>query len=279
MPYLKPIGVEIRTTPMDDPAPASASAAALHSLRRSLPHRLKAGGIHLSLSAVIFGAALYLILVQWYPGFHFLADGGWQGVRIMAAVDLVLGPALTFIIFNPFKARRLIVFDLTCIGLVQLGALIWGFYAVHGQRPVSINFHDGLFYSMPARSLRAQGAAPEVLARLSGRRPALVYVTPPADAAERRRVGEQAAAGRMAYEDSFFFRAFEPHWPDVQRAAAREPPMQDPSFARDLPGFLSRHGGRASDYRFFRYQGGYGSCVLALNAAGAVVDALGCETA
>ena len=276
MPYLKPIRVEVRTALMDDPAPSTTPAVVLHSLRRSLPHRLKAGGIHLSLSAVIFGVALYLILVQWYPGFHFAADGGWQGVRIMAAVDLVLGPALTFIIFNPFKARRLIVFDLACIGLVQLGALIWGFYAVHGQRPVSINFHDGLFYSMPARSLRAEGAAPEVLARLSDRRPALVYVASPADAAEWQRVRERVAAGQMAHEDSYFFRAFAQHWPDVQRSAA--PPTRDPSFSRDLPGFLARHGGQASDYRFFRYQGGYGSCVLALNAAGAVVDALGCET-
>lgn len=247
------------------------------ALRRSLPQRLKASGIHLSLSALIFAVALYLIVVHWYPGFHFAADGGWQGVRIMVAVDLVLGPALTFIIFNPFKARRLIVFDLTCIGLAQLGALAWGFYAVHGQRPVSINFYDGLFYSMPARSLRAAQAEPELLARLSDRRPALVYVAQPADAGERQHFAERAAAGRfMAHEDPFFFRAFDPHWPEVQQFARL--PTNDAAAARDLPGFLAKQGGQASDYRFFRYQGGYGSCIVALSAAGEVVDALGCET-
>lgn len=248
------------------------------TMRQQLLARLRAAGIHLGLSAVVFAATLYLIVVHWYPGFHFRVDGGWQGVRIMAGVDLVLGPLLTLIIFNPLKARRLIVFDLTCIGLAQLAALIWGFCAVLGQRPVSLNFHEGVFYSLPERSLRTQPDAAAALPPRSAGRPGLVYVAPPTDEAGRRRANARDDRRFMAHEDAFFFRPFAPQWDAVRRRALDSTEVRDAAFARGLPAFLERHGGAAADYRFFRYQAGYGSCFLALTAAGEPVDALGCVT-
>jgi hypothetical protein len=234
--------------------------------RQSLPRRARAAGIHLAISTVIFGVTLYLILVHWYPGFHFRVDGGWQGVRIMAAVDLVLGPLLTLVVFNPFKARRLIAFDLTCIGLSQLAALVWGFAAIHGQRPVSFNYYDGILYSMPARSLRPQPEAAARLRELSEREPPLVYLGSQRPRSERK---------VMAYEDAAMFEAFAPHWPEIQEHAVTR--FQDPQLVSELPGFLARHGGAAGDYRFFRYQGGYGSCFFAFTAAGEPVEAIACE--
>src|SRR5688572_13319035 len=143
--------------PLPSPAePAPPPVSRLAALRRSLPVRFKAAGIHLGLSAIIFAVALYLILVEWYPGFHFGVDGGWRGVKIMAGVDLVLGPALTLIIFNPLKARKLIVFDLACIGLTQLAALVWGFYAIHSQRPVVVSFYEGVFISATEEPLKIE---------------------------------------------------------------------------------------------------------------------------
>lgn len=258
------------------PEPAVAPAGAL---RQSMPARLKAAGIRLGLSAVILGVALYLILVRWYPGFHFGVDGGWQGLRLLVAVDLVLGPMLTLVVFNPFKARRLIAFDLACIGLLQAAALGWGFVAVHGQRPVSLNFHEGIFYSLPARSLRGQ---PDVLAALEGAPGhglALIYVAPPAGETELRRAARREDLGLMAHEDAAFFRPLAPHWDELQAAALDVTRSGDTALARELAAFIARHGGRAEDYRFFRYQAGYGSCMLAFTARGERVDALGCERA
>ena len=101
---------------------------------RLLRSKLHASGIHLGLSLVIFFVLLYLIVFHWFPPPYFSIDGGWQGVRIVAAVDLVLGPALTFIIFNPNKRLRLIVFDLGVIFIFQVLALIYGVqttYSLH----------------------------------------------------------------------------------------------------------------------------------------------------
>jgi hypothetical protein len=254
---------------MDSPAVAA-------TVWQRVRPRVRAAGIHMSLSLVVFAVALYLILVRWYPGFHFRVDGGWQGVRIMAAVDLVLGPMLTLIIFNPLKARRLIVFDLSCIAVVQIASLAWGFYAIHGQQPVSINYYAGVFYSMPMRSQRAEPTAAAALQQIADRPRPLVYVAGPADQAEGARVAERTERKLLRHEDPFFFRAFGPHWAKVQEAAADPARVRDPQFVHDLPQFLARRGGQASDYRFFPYQGGYGSCFLALTPAGEPVDVLGC---
>lgn len=254
----------------------AASDGFFGALKRSLPLRLRAAAIHFSLSVIVFAVALYLILVEWYPSFHFRVDGGWQGVRIMAAVDLVLGPALTLIIFNPFKARRLIVFDLSCIAAVQVAALIWGFYAIEGQRPVALNYYDGAFYSMPARSVRAD---PQIAAYLENQPPqrlAMIYVAMPANADEFKRAAVRAERKQLAHEDPEAFRPLASEWEAIQARAIDPAHARDDLFKRDLPDFLARHGGQAGDYRFFRYQGGYGNCVLALSAAAAPLDAIGC---
>jgi hypothetical protein len=248
--------------------------------RQTLRYRLRAAGIHFSLSLIVFAVALYLILVHWYPGFHFTVDGGWQGVRIMAAVDLVLGPLLTLIVFNPFKARRLIVFDLACIALAQVAALAWGFYAIHSQHPVAVTFHDGVFYSMTAAPLEIEKFPREKLDELSERTPRLVYVAPPADGDEETRAAMQEIMGQVAlWEDPFFFRAFAPNWPAVEKRAvtAERRASESEPFANELSGFLQRRGGQAQDYRFFPYTGRYGACTLAFSAGGELIDALGCE--
>ena len=268
------------------PEPSAGAGAApppesrLQALRRSLPTRFKAAGIHLSLSLVVFAVALYLILVEWYPDFHFVVDGGWRGVKIMAGVDLVLGPSLTLVIFNPFKARRLILLDLACIAIVQVGALVWGFYAVHSQRPVAVSYFEGEFLSLTAEPLRIEKQPADYAEQFSERRPPLVYIRDPANPDEEVRMGMQSLMGKVApHEDPFFFQRFEPTWAKVAPRALKveDRSKAKPAFAAELPAFLGRHGGQAADYRFFPYEGHDGGCTLAFRADGTLVDALGCE--
>ena len=100
--------------------------------------KLKATGVHLSLSIVIFIALVYQIYYNWYPQPYFSIDGGWQGIQIIAAVDLVLGPLITFLIFDLSKSRREILFDLLTIAVIQFSALAYGIHVTHGQRPVAV---------------------------------------------------------------------------------------------------------------------------------------------
>jgi hypothetical protein len=197
----------------------------------------------------------------------------------MIGVDLVLGPLLTLVVFNPRKARHLIAFDLSCIGVTQVAALVWGFYAVHSQRPVAVSFHEGEFWSMTAAPLELENTEEGFLERLSDRAPALVYVRPPANEDEEARKALQAMVGGVAdHEDPFFFEPLAPHWADVEKravsAAARA--QAHAPFAASLPRFLERHGGTATDYRFFAYTGRHGECTLAFRPDGTLVDGFGC---
>lgn len=250
------------------------------AVRRTLHVRLRAAGIHFGISAVIFVAVVAVMVAWWYPGFHFAIDGGWQGVRILVAVDLVLGPTLTLIIFNPLKARRLIIFDLSCIGATQLAALIWGVWAIHSQHPVAVTYYDGEFHSITIAPLKIEKYDPAQLAQLSERYPPLVYVAEPANEDEEVRAAMQEVMGEVAlHEDPFFFRPFAANWATLRlkavEAAARS--KSDPAFAADLPRFLEARSAQAQDFLYFPYTGRYGSCTLAFTLAGELVDALGCR--
>jgi hypothetical protein len=79
--------------------------------------KLRAFAIHFGISFLIFIGLAYFVVAIWYPGFFFESDGGWEGMRIIVGVDLVLGPLLTLIVYKHGKPG--LRFDLTLIGLVQ----------------------------------------------------------------------------------------------------------------------------------------------------------------
>lgn len=120
-------------------------------------NKAKASGIHLALSMVIFLVFVYILIFHWYPLPYFHSDGGWQGMRIMLFVDVVLGPLLTLIVFNYKKSRNKIIFDLSVIATIQIGALIWGVNAVYQGRPVVIVYNEGSYHSQEARGFNDLG--------------------------------------------------------------------------------------------------------------------------
>jgi hypothetical protein len=79
--------------------------------------RYHASFYHFLISFAIFILLSYLVLMVWYPEFFYSIDGGWEGMRIIIGVDLVLGPVLTLIVFRAGKPG--LKMDLTLIGLFQ----------------------------------------------------------------------------------------------------------------------------------------------------------------
>jgi hypothetical protein len=112
--------------------------------------RLKALGLHLLASSValtlIFGA-LYLGWYRW-PGWY-LADVS-QVVFLMAGVDLVVGPLLTFVIAKASKPRRVLMRDVAVIVLVQLFALIYGTMSIWNGRPLYYAFSENVLQVVQA---------------------------------------------------------------------------------------------------------------------------------
>jgi hypothetical protein len=46
-----------------------------------------------------------MITYLWYPEFLFKTDGGWNGIRLIAGIDFIIGPTLTLIVYKAGKTR------------------------------------------------------------------------------------------------------------------------------------------------------------------------------
>lgn len=136
--------------------------------------RWGAFGIHLAISAVIFLALAALIVIAWYPGFLFRTDGGWQGIRLIAGIDLVLGPLLTLIVYD--RAKKSLPFDLAVIGFVQASALAIGCWLVYNERPIAVVFADNKFSTLSKNSFAFNGIDPSTIDLIrSGDKPVWIF--------------------------------------------------------------------------------------------------------
>lgn len=91
--------------------------------------------IHIGISLLIFSAIVVWMLTSLYPSFYFNMSGGIEGLFLMFGVDVVIGPLITFLVFNPHKKRKEIISDLLIIAVMQFSALGYGFYTVYRERP------------------------------------------------------------------------------------------------------------------------------------------------
>ena len=135
--------------------------------------KLKAFAVHLGISFIIFLIILAVIIFVWYPPPFFASDGGWQGIRIIAVVDLILGPALTLIVYKQGKPKLFV--DMTIIALVQLSALIWGTWVVYSERPVAAIFSEGRFSVLAASNLKSIEYDEEKLQQFDQKSPVWIY--------------------------------------------------------------------------------------------------------
>lgn len=77
-----------------------------------------------------------IVFGLWYPYPFREISGGQSLFALIVAVDLVLGPSLTWVVFNHRKPRSELVRDLATIAVIQLAALGYGLWSVYLARPV-----------------------------------------------------------------------------------------------------------------------------------------------
>ncbi len=142
-------------------------------------NRWSASAIHFLASLSIFLIFIFVLLKLWYPAPFFSASGGWQGLKIVSLIDLVLGPLLTLIIYNKKKSIFELRIDLGLIVLIQLSALIWGITTIYEQRPVAAAFWEGRFYTVPAYAIQDQKIQLNILDQYGSEKPVYVYVDRP----------------------------------------------------------------------------------------------------
>jgi len=136
--------------------------------------------LHFAVSLIIFVALVAIMRLIWYPGDLFFMDGGWQGLKILAPIDLVLGPALTLCFYRPWKKN--LKFDMGTIAAVQIAALSFGVYTTYQQRTAAIVFAENRFetlslaeYNAATAKMREESLQPKSLDDFPGSMPVVLH--------------------------------------------------------------------------------------------------------
>ena len=105
-----------------------------------MKEKIKAAGLHFLLSLVLISLVFCLIYFVWFPRPFYELSGGRSLIELIFAVDLVLGPLLTFVVFNKKKTIRHNAMDISIVACIQLAALAYGVHTVYQARPIYVVF-------------------------------------------------------------------------------------------------------------------------------------------
>lgn len=229
---------------MNDPIPSTAPTLGL------LPSKTKAALLHLLISGAVVGAFIVFALLVWYPSPLLETSGLLTIVLILVSVDLILGPALTFILYRPNKKG--LKLDLSLVAAVQLVALAYGMHTIYSAHPVYIVYNVDRFTLMTPNDVdpnRAQYAALKV----SGWwKPVLVYAEPPQDPRLAQQITFDALAGKGDIDTHpELYKPLHDSTPNVLGNGIQPEQFNNkPSDKQALTDFLQQHGKTTADYRF-----------------------------
>ena len=234
--------------------------------------RVTAAFYHFLISAVVFAGLAYLVIFVWYPDFFFAIDGGWEGMRIIIGVDLVLGPLLTLVVFKSGKPG--LKMDLALIGIFQTLCLTAGTYVVYSERPTFFIFYDKHFYSSSQDTFENYGRTPPNLADYPGPAPVMVYTELPDNPIEEADIRQelfQEGIPLWIYEP--VYRPLEEHMDIVLSEGAPEEEMRERDEAGKLDQWLTKYQGSYSDFVFIPIHSRYRDVYLGIRVAtGEIID-------
>lgn len=240
------------------------------SLKEKLIPKLKATAIHLGLSLLVFLVILYFILFEWYPEPFFTAQGGWQGIQLMAFVDLVLGPCLTLIVYDHLKSRRAIQLDMSLIVLVQVGALIWGGNQVYSQRPIALVFWADAFYTVTEDDYLSQGIKSPDFSQYSPYVPPLIYSRALETEAEMERFKELTSRSIPIYAHVTLYEKIEDNLSNVflNEVDIKNVMSKNATMKLEVEKIID---GDITDYRYVALKAKYHNMILIMEENGKLV--------
>ena len=132
--------------------------------------------IHVGASAALIAIVFSIIYLVWFPHALAAASGGLEGLTIVAAVDVVLGPLLTLVIYDIAKSKAHLARDIGVIVFLQLSCLFGGVFIVYEARPLAIVHVFDTFHVLSQANFDALDLDSGVLNKFSGNYPKMLYV-------------------------------------------------------------------------------------------------------
>jgi len=176
-------------------------------LQMSLKKRGSAIALHLLASVAVASLVALLVFFVWYPYPYQKISGGRDLFILLMSVDIVVGPLLTAVLFNPSKPRSELWRDLGLVVLIQLGALGYGLHTVWQARPLFLVMEIDRFKVISSPDLQDNSAQTQLAALpqklrpsfLSG--PVTVAIREPKDSQERNTVMMESVIGGRDYAE------------------------------------------------------------------------------
>ena len=156
--------------------------------------RFQAFAIHLLISSAVLGLFLAFVFLVWYPHPFFILEGLVQIVWVLVGVDIVLGPALTLVVFKTGKPglKR----DLSIIAAIQIFGFIYGAHTFYIERPAFAVFYDSDFFEVIlASEMKDLGKLDPALGHSKIGGPTLVFVEAPTGIDELKKILEEMKKG------------------------------------------------------------------------------------
>ena len=230
--------------------------------------KIKASLIHLSISIIVFSLFFCVLYFYWFPEPYFTATGGWQGMRISAVIDLVLGPLLTLITYSHLKSKKELIFDYTFIVIIQFSALFWGIYTISEQHPVAISFWEDSFFTVPKKEINkfyphSQQAKNIIKSGLT-----FYYVLPPKTIEDKKqlikRITEDKIPPHFQIER---YRNFKKHFSDIKKYSVDIQEIIDTNatMRADIKNLLSKNHSQLNDNVYLKLRSKYQSVILVFN--------------
>ena len=113
--------------------------------------RIKFFIIHLGVSLLISLIILSLVFFIWFPAPLAKAEGLMRIFLMLIAIDVIVGPFLTLLIYK--EGKKTLKTDLSVIIIVQIIALSYGLYSITQSRPVWIVQNGSIFQLVRANAI------------------------------------------------------------------------------------------------------------------------------
>ena len=269
---LLPLEREDMNTSLSASTPRRAGIAQREPDHSDMHARSKAALVHLLASGCVAAVAACLAFVVWYPSPYDAMAGGAKLFLVITGVDIVMGPLITFAIFDLRRKRWTeLRRDLLVVVSMQVAALGYGLYVMHAVRPVALALENSRFRVVAAQDVLLDELlyAQPAFQQLSQTGPLTVDTVVPANADEQFDSIARALAGHDIGTRPKFWRA----WDDNARARAKTVagPIESlrkhyPKRATELDAAVQRTGRTESQLRYIPVLARYGDWIAFIDA-------------
>ncbi len=236
--------------------------------------RFQAFAIHLLISSVVLGAFLAFVFLVWYPQPFFDVEGLVQIVWVLVGVDIVLGPALTLVVFKTGKPglKR----DLSIIAAIQIIGFIYGANTFYQERPYFAVFYDSDYFEViPASTMKDISKIDPDLNHSKFGGPIIVFVEAPTAIDDLTIILEDMKKGGPSIHlRPEYYRPLKGHINKIFRLSRNLDELQKiPANNAAISQFKTEYGKRITDFVYFPIAGSLTSRLLVIDReTEAVVD-------